>query len=96
MQNFINLNPNWITGFADGESTFGINVSKNSTHKLGYQVRVWFAISQDQRDVEVLKSLKNYFNVGSIYKDSGERTVWIYKVSSHLDIYNNIIPFFDK
>lgn len=57
MKNLINLNPYWITGFADGESTFGVtSVGSYSTHKLGYQVRVWFAISQDQRDLEILES----------------------------------------
>jgi len=53
MTNLI-LYPSWITGFADGESTFGINISKSTTHKSGYRVKVWFAIAQDERDLNLL------------------------------------------
>lgn len=31
----IKLNPNYITGFSDAESTFGISVVKSKTHKIG-------------------------------------------------------------
>ena len=93
---FTSLHPNWITGFSDGESTFGVHVSKSKTHKLGFSVRVWFAISQDERDLKILEALKNYFQIGFIFKDSGDRKVWVYKISSYEDINQKIIPFFDQ
>lgn len=96
--NKLNLlfSPLWVTGFSDGEATFGVNVSKSSTHKVGYRVKVWFSVPQDARDLKVLEALRDFFNVGSVSKDSGDRNVWVYKVSSHIDIFNVIIPFFDK
>lgn len=33
--NLIILKPNYITGFCDAESTFGISVVKSKTHKIG-------------------------------------------------------------
>ena len=93
---FTPLHPNWITGFSDGESTFGVHVSKSKTHKLGFSVRVWFAVSQDERDLKILEALKNYFQIGFIFKDSGDRKVWVYKISSYEDINKKIIPFFDQ
>lgn len=64
----LNLSSQWITGISDGESTFGVCISKSSSHKLGYRVKVWFSIPQDERDLVVLEALKDFFKVGSIEK----------------------------
>lgn len=94
-----NLTDKWITGFSDGESSFGVYVYKkdgNRLIKLSNKVIVSFSISQDEADLAILKELKEYFQVGFIYKDSGNRSVWVYKISSYRELSNIIIPFFTK
>ena len=56
--------------------------------KLSNKVIVSFSISQDEADLAILKELKEYFKVGFIYKDSGNRSVWVYKISSYKELYN--------
>ena len=67
---------------------------KNSTrYKLGVQVSLLFKISQHERDKELMKSFIDYFNCGSISKNS----TWIdYNVVKQEDLIFKIIPFFDK
>ena len=36
------LNPWFVTGFSDGESTFGVSIYKKSASKLGWDVLVYF------------------------------------------------------
>ena len=36
------MNPQFITGFADGESCFIISITKQNSHKTGIQVRLFF------------------------------------------------------
>ena len=38
------LNPYWVTGFADAESSFGVVVSKNKQLKIGWNVGISFSI----------------------------------------------------
>nr|YP_009130545.1 putative LAGLIDADG homing endonuclease [Tydemania expeditionis]CEO91075.1 putative LAGLIDADG homing endonuclease [Tydemania expeditionis] len=79
------LNPNWIVGFVDGDGHFGIsNDSK----------RFYFVVSQDQRSVNVLYAIKQFFKCGSVHK-AGKNMIE-YKVSSKKHLENIIIPFFQK
>jgi len=36
------LNPNWITGFVDGEGCFYIWITKSKSHKIGWRVQACF------------------------------------------------------
>ena len=89
------LNPNWVTGFTDGEGCFMINVTKRETNKMKWQIRPCFQIKLYYRDKELLMKIKYFFNeVGSITfsKDNGV----MYRVNKLDDILNVIIPHFDK
>lgn len=86
--------PNWIVGFADGESCFFVDKSLSKTHKSGYQVRLKFIISQNSRDTGLLVLIKDYFNCGYVSEDSrGMSHIFVRKNS---DITSFIIPFFAK
>src|SRR5687768_9495288 len=39
------LSPWFVTGFTDGEGSFGIYFPKSSQHKLGYQLKYEFTIA---------------------------------------------------
>ena len=86
--------PQWIAGFADGESCFFVDKSVSKTYRSGYQVRLKFIVSQDYRDVALLKLLRDYLNCGDVNIDSkGMSRLTIRKNS---DITSFIIPFFAK
>lgn len=54
-------NPNWISGFVSGDSTFSVSIEK-SRNKLGKRVRLIFGTNLHIRDKEVLLAMANYFN----------------------------------
>lgn len=95
-----NLDPYYITGFSDGESSFIISILKNNNYKAGYVVVPIFSIHLHIKDYLLLEHIKNYFQVGSLRRSlknnkTGNRSV-IYTVRSLKDITNNIIPHFDN
>ena len=84
---------NWISGFTSGEGCFHVRIKPSPKSKLGVQVSLLFKLSQQERDKEIMKSFIDYFNCGSISKNS----TWIdYTVVKQEDLLLKIIPFFDK
>ena len=63
----IKLNPNWITGFVDGEGSFMISLRENSKSKKGWTVQALFSICLHGKDRVLLELIKSYFGgIGSI------------------------------
>ena len=65
---------------------------RDNTRETGWGVRLSFQITLDQRDLSVLKDIKNYFGLGSISKQ-GEST-YMYRIQSIKDMAS-IIKHFD-
>lgn len=88
------INPWFITGFSDGESSFTASISRNNKSKLGWTIGLSYIIYLSIRDVRLLEQIKLYFNVGSItYKlDKG---LVMYRVRSLKELAL-IIKFFQK
>lgn len=93
------INPNYVTGFSDGEATFSISILKKPGNKTGYQVFPIFSIQLHKKDLLLLEKLKSFFNVGTIRlkkkKDNINDTV-IFSVQSIKYLTNSIIPHFNK
>jgi len=89
-----NLNPNYITGFADGESTFSFTISRNNTQK-GWIIYPSFSIELHGKDINLLKKIQYYFKVGKIVTRTRDNQV-IYAVKSVKDLNEVIIPHFSK
>ena len=87
------LDPNWLAGFASGESCFSIYIYKCKTN-LGEAVQLKFDLAQHSRDSEILISIKNYFGCGSVNKHSDN--AFMFSITKFSCIMENIIPFFDK
>lgn len=87
------LNPWWVTGFCDGESSFSILIRRSKTHKLGWSVELCFQIDIHKKDLALLEQIKNYFGVGEIYNHRSNTTQ--YRVQSIKSIMN-ILDHFDK
>jgi len=90
-----NVNPYFITGLADAESSFSFSVIKSKENIVGWSVRPSFAIELNDRDIHLLNLLKSFFGVGSLRINKKNGSV-IYSVQSVKDLVNVIIPHFDK
>lgn len=100
----------WITGFVDGEGCFSIGFIKQPDrketlrirrgYKLGIQAWHEFAITQGEKSLESLQTIKKFFGVGKIFinrrYDNHKEHLYRYVVRKRSDLINTIIPFFEK
>lgn len=88
----------WIVGFVDGEGCFSVSIFKNKTSKSGYQVMPEFVVTQGQKSLDSLETIKDFFGCGAIYVnrryDNHKENIYRYCVRNFKDINEKIIPFF--
>lgn len=89
----IKLNPWFVTGFADAESSFSMSVFKSKTAAIGWTVEPCFIITLHKKDLDLLKKIKLFFGVGSV-STTGSKTAR-YRVRSRQDL-KIIITHFEK
>ena len=88
------LNPYFVSGFADAESSFSTTIYKNPKLTTGYRVRCFFQISLNQRDSFILYQLQEFFGgIGTIRIDKTANAVK-YSVDSLKDLTTILIPHF--
>jgi len=85
----------YISGFTDGEGSFSISFSIRPKFKTNLEVRPSFSISQHKRNIDILKNIRNFFNVGGIRFSKRDQN-YKYEVRSVNDLKNVIIPHFEK
>jgi len=92
-----NLNPNWVTGFCDAESSFSIRVAKDEKRFKSLRIAPIFTIELHEKDFNLLKQINVFFTVGTIIKrvKNGNPSV-IYSVQSIKALKDVIIPHFEK
>jgi len=91
------LQPYWVTGFSDAESSFSIRIAKDASRLLGIRICPVYSIELHIRDIGVLYKIKEFFNVGSvIVRVRKGKSTGIYSVQSIKDLINVIIPHFIK
>ena len=91
------LSPYWVTGFSDAESTFSIKIAKDSSRFMDLRILPVFAIELHIRDLEVLKKIKEFFDVGSVtVRTRNGKPTGIYSVQSLKDLTEVIIPHFKE
>ena len=83
------LNYWFITGLADAESSFIVNIIKDNTRTIGYNTQISFELGLNYKDKSLLESIKDTLGTGNIYYNSSDNT-YKYKVSN-LDQLSNII-----
>ncbi|MCZ6919135.1 MAG: LAGLIDADG family homing endonuclease [Rickettsia endosymbiont of Ixodes persulcatus] len=75
---------------------FFINISTSASNKIGFQVFLLFALTQHTRDRKFLETIKDYLDCGAV-KDSNSRiNLLTLKVVKFTDIFEKIVPFFNK
>ena len=85
------LNPDWVVGFVDGEGCFFVGIQRNPTVKIGFQVIPEFRVVQHKRDLDVLHALKSFFGFGRVCQNHDDR--WEYRVR-RLDHLKEVVAFF--
>lgn len=95
------INQHWLSGFTAGDGSFKINISKSTSHYIGYQIQAVFNISQHSKDLEQLKKIKDTLNCGNIHsysvagdKNNPEKSTFV--VTNFRDINLKIINHFIK
>lgn len=94
LNSYDNLSPDWVSGFATGESNFFIAVQKAKS-KIGFYTSIRFSIAQHSRDILLIKSFVNFFGGGYVteYKN---KIICEFVVSNFNLNFTRIITFFDK
>ncbi len=89
----MDLSPDWVVGFTDGEGCFHVSVVRNPKTSLGYQVIPEFVVVQHQRDIQILYALKRFFRCGVVRRNRGDR--WAFRVRK-LSCLQEICRFFTE
>ena len=89
------LNPWFVTGLVEGEGCFTVSFSFRKKLKIGIETRPSFSVSLNQRDLELLKQLHEYFGCGAIRYSRSDRT-YKYESRSISDLTRRIVPHFER
>ena len=89
----VKLNPEYVTGFTDGEGCFFVGISPDPRYKTGYRIKAIFQIGVHEKDIALLKQIQLFFEVGHVTKLGVESVQ--YRVSGLNDL-NLIINHFNK
>jgi hypothetical protein len=88
------LEAQWVVGFVDGEGCFYVGINPHSEMSCQYQVLPEFTVVQQQRDIQLLHSLKRFFGCGVVRTNHGDRMAYRVRGLNHLN--ERIVPFFEK
>lgn len=87
------LDPAWITGFVDGEGCFFIGINRQSAMRIGFQVLPEFRVVQHRRDLDVLHQLRDFFGVGVVVRNHGER--YELRIRGRINL-EKVVTFFEQ
>lgn len=91
------MDPDYVTGFSDGEGTFSITISRRDRTALGWYPRPVFSIELHKRDLPLLKGIQAFFGGGGdICVRSNRNGSAILKFSELEILREVIIPHFIK
>ena len=89
----MDLTPDWIVGFIDGEGCFYVGFYEHPEMTVSYQVLPEFRVVQHYKDIKVLYSLKRFFRFGVVRKNHDDRYEYRVRKIEHLI---KIVEFFEK
>ncbi|PCI29324.1 hypothetical protein COB55_02390 [Candidatus Wolfebacteria bacterium] len=94
------VSPEYVVGLTDGEGCFYVNVSTSSAYHAGAFVQLHFHVKLNELDKGVLDKVKTTLDCGNVYFQKEQRAnhaqCYRYTVSARNDIFQKIIPFFEK
>nr|UEV87047.1 hypothetical protein [Grifola frondosa] len=88
-----NINPWFITGFSDAESSFIVSIYRDEKSKLKWRVTAYFSIHIHIKDIALLEGIQNTLGVGKVRKNSNSTAIFRVDNIQELQV---IIDHFDK
>jgi LAGLIDADG endonuclease len=64
----------YITGLADAENSFVVNIIKDDTRSTGYNTHGSFELNLNYKDKRLLENIKYTLGVGNIFYNSNDKT----------------------
>ena len=90
------IDPWFITGLFDAESSFVVTILKNSRYKTGWNVQARVQIKMHEKDRVLIQSIQEFFGgIGYVSKLNNTSAVE-FRVSTLKDLVGVILPHFDN
>jgi hypothetical protein len=86
----IPLNPNYVSGFTEGDGCFTVNISSKTN-----QVIALYIIELHKREVTLLSSIHKFFRAAGSINTALSRNTARFYISSKSDLINKVLPQFD-
>jgi len=88
------LDPEYVTGLAEGEGCFCVSFALRPKLRTGLEVRPSFSLSLNEKDRDLLERLQAFFECGSIRRSEADRT-FKYEARSAYELTHRITPHFE-
>ena len=86
------LNPYWVSGFSEGDSSFIVTIPSNRTN----EVNLAFGIHLNEREKPLLTKMQSFFQgIGFIYDNSYDNSCY-YKITKKTELNDTIKPHFNS
>jgi hypothetical protein len=83
----------YISGFVDGEGCFCVSFQPSDRHRLGWEVRPSFSVSQNADRAELLYMIQKRWECGFIRPDRSDKTIK-FEVRNVGDLVAKVLPHF--
>lgn len=90
------IDPWFITGLFDAESSFVVTILKNPRYKTGWNVQARIQIKMHERDRDLITQIQKYFGGIGYISNPNKNTTVEFRVSTINDLINVILPHFDN
>ena len=88
------INPWFVTGFTDGEGCFTISITKKNESKIGWEVKLSFQITLNQKDKAILEKFQSFFDGGYITKQGLNNLQYrVQSVKDLLKVINHFVKY---
>ena len=83
----------YISGFVDGEGCFCVSFQPSQRHRLGWEVRPSFSVSQNGDRAQLLYAIQERWGCGFIRPDRSDNTLK-FEVRNIRDLVERVLPHF--
>jgi hypothetical protein len=94
----LQLSPEWVCGFVDGEGCFSVAIHGNPLVRQtrGWQITPTFQVSQHRDNRMILDALAQFFGTGKVREKGSNSSVLVYSVYGVQHVHNYVVPFFER
>lgn len=94
-QGLINIDPEWLVGFTDGDGSFYPMIHKAKDYRCGFQVQLVFDLAQEEGEKELLTKISDQYFKGE-HKWAKSKTTEHMRITKLPSIINYVEPFFAR